>query len=80
MEITEYHSNNYYHKVVVSGCGAAGFTCALYAIHLGVPKENIIACDVHGTVRVGREDLEANPKSYLHRIAAKTDKKTLKVV
>jgi malate dehydrogenase (oxaloacetate-decarboxylating)(NADP+) len=62
----------------VSGCGAAGFTCALYAIHLGIPKENIIACDIHGTVHVGREDLMANPDSYLHRIAIETDKRTLK--
>eukprot|EP01127_Copromyxa_protea_P023499 TRINITY_DN881_c0_g1_i2.p2 TRINITY_DN881_c0_g1~~TRINITY_DN881_c0_g1_i2.p2 ORF type:complete len:273 (-),score=48.00 TRINITY_DN881_c0_g1_i2:663-1481(-) len=37
-------------KVVVSGCGAAGFTCAKYFISLGVKRENLIAVDIKGVV------------------------------
>jgi hypothetical protein len=37
-------------RVVVCGCGAAGFTCAKYFVSLGVKKDNMIAVDV----QVGR--------------------------
>lgn len=33
-------------KVVVCGCGAAGFTCAKYFVSLGVKKDNLLAVDV----------------------------------
>jgi len=64
-------------RVVVSGCGAAGFTCAKYFISLGVKKENIIACDINGTVHVGRADLVADPESYLNEIANDTPLRSL---
>ncbi len=38
-------------RVVVCGCGAAGYTCATYFITLGVKKENLLAVDVK--VRAG---------------------------
>lgn len=33
-------------KVVVCGCGAAGFTCAKYFLSLGVKKKNLICIDL----------------------------------
>jgi hypothetical protein len=33
-------------RVVVCGCGAAGFTCAKYFVSLGVQQHNLIAVDV----------------------------------
>lgn len=33
-------------RVVVCGCGAAGFTCAKYFVSLGVKKENLLAVDI----------------------------------
>jgi malate dehydrogenase (oxaloacetate-decarboxylating)(NADP+) len=32
--------------------------------------------DINGVVHVGREDLEADPASYLHEVASTTDKRT----
>jgi len=57
-------------KVVVCGVGAAGFTCAKYFESLGVRKENLVGVDVDGVVHTEREDLRADPASYLHEIAA----------
>jgi malic enzyme len=33
-------------RVVVCGCGAAGFTCAKYFVSLGVQQQNLLAVDV----------------------------------
>jgi len=63
-------------KVVVCGCGAAGFTCAKYFISLGVKKENLIALDVKGVIYKGRPDLD-DPTNYLCEIAADTPHRTL---
>jgi len=63
-------------KVVVSGCGAAGFTCAKYFITLGVKPENLIACDIRGVVHKGREDLE-DPNNYLNEIATSSSVRSL---
>ena len=63
-------------KVVVSGCGAAGFTCAKYFITLGVKPENLIACDIKGVVHKGREDLE-DKDNYLNEIATDSSVRTL---
>jgi hypothetical protein len=38
-------------RVVVCGCGAAGYTCATYFVTLGVRRENLLAVDVQGVVR-----------------------------
>jgi len=64
-------------RVVVSGCGAAGFTCARHFIRLGVKPENLLACDINGVIYQGRQDLEENPDSYLHEIATTDRARTL---
>jgi len=65
-------------KVVVSGCGAAGFTCAKYFISLGVKPENLIAVDINGVVYKGRPDInEKNKNTYLNEVASSTSKRTL---
>lgn len=64
-------------KVVVSGCGAAGFTCAKYFISLGVKRENLIAVDIKGVVYEGRPDI-TGMSSYLAEVASTTTKRTLK--
>lgn len=65
-------------RVVVSGCGAAGFTCAKYFMLLGVKRENLIACDIKGVIFNGREDLVNNPNNYLHEVATDSTVRTLK--
>eukprot|EP00193_Tetraselmis_chui_P011665 CAMPEP_0177786974 /NCGR_PEP_ID=MMETSP0491_2-20121128/21218_1 /TAXON_ID=63592 /ORGANISM="Tetraselmis chuii, Strain PLY429" /LENGTH=905 /DNA_ID=CAMNT_0019308239 /DNA_START=168 /DNA_END=2886 /DNA_ORIENTATION=- len=62
-------------KVVVCGCGAAGFTCAKYFLSLGVQRKNLICIDVKGVVYAGREDL--NEDNYLTEVASQTEKRTL---
>jgi len=64
-------------KVVVSGCGAAGFTCARHFIRLGVKPENLIATDVNGVVHQGRADLVADPSLYLNEIATTSKARSL---
>jgi len=61
-------------RVVVCGCGAAGFTSAMYFPLLGVKKENITCVDIAGVVYAGRPDV-AN--SYLRAVAVPTEKRTL---
>ena len=39
-------------KVVVCGCGAAGYSCAKQFLALGVSKENLICVDVKVGLRV----------------------------
>eukprot|EP00873_Tetraselmis_striata_P023794 jgi/Tetstr1/444058/TSEL_031996.t1 len=62
-------------KVVVCGCGAAGFTCAKYFLSLGVKKKNLICIDLKGVVYAGREDLTED--NYLCEVAVETEKRTL---
>ena len=61
-------------RVVVCGCGAAGFTCATYFPLLGVKRENIVCVDIAGVVYAGRPDVAT---SYLRAVAVPTDKRTL---
>jgi malate dehydrogenase (oxaloacetate-decarboxylating)(NADP+) len=42
-------------KVVVNGAGAAGLSCIALIKQLGVPHENVIACDREGVIYRGRE-------------------------
>ena len=42
-------------KVVFSGTGAAGMSCANHLVKLGVPIENIWLTDIHGLVFSGRK-------------------------
>jgi malate dehydrogenase (oxaloacetate-decarboxylating)(NADP+) len=61
-------------KVAFSGAGAAGIASAEHYIRLGVRRENIIMCDIHGVIYEGRQE-GMNP--YNSRFAVKTDKRTL---
>ena len=40
-------------EVVFSGAGAAALSCAAHYVRLGVRRENIIMCDIHGVVYKG---------------------------
>jgi malate dehydrogenase (oxaloacetate-decarboxylating)(NADP+) len=60
-------------KVVFSGAGAAGFSCAMYFLSLGVRKENLLMTDINGVVYKGRGDTD-----YLSQIAVDTSLRTLK--
>ena len=61
-------------KVVSTGGGAAGVACLNMLLKLGVLRENIWLCDIHGLVYEGRE-IDMNPQKAL--FAQKTDVRTL---
>ncbi|WP_299358519.1 NADP-dependent malic enzyme [uncultured Paracoccus sp.] len=61
-------------KVVSTGGGAAGIACLNMLIKLGVPRENIWLCDIHGLVHEGR-DVDMNPQKSA--FAQATDLRTL---
>ncbi len=61
-------------RVVFSGAGAAGLATALHYVRLGVRKENITMCDIHGVIYEGRPE-GMNP--YNSRFAVKTSKRRL---
>jgi malate dehydrogenase (oxaloacetate-decarboxylating)(NADP+) len=60
--------------VVFSGAGAAAVATAEHFVRLGVRRENILMCDIHGVLYEGRE-VDVNP--YNARFAAKTSQRTL---
>jgi len=62
-------------KVVLSGAGAAGISCARFYVTLGVKKENIIMCDSRGVIYKGRKE-GMNP--YKEEFASTTKARTLK--
>ncbi|WP_189681548.1 NADP-dependent malic enzyme [Seohaeicola zhoushanensis] len=61
-------------KVVSTGGGAAGIACLNMLLKLGVRRENVWLCDIHGLVYEGRE-VDMNPQKSC--FAQKTDKRTL---
>jgi malate dehydrogenase (oxaloacetate-decarboxylating)(NADP+) len=61
-------------SVVFCGAGGAGVATAAHFVRLGVRRENIVMCDIHGVLYAGRE-IDVNP--YNARFAAKTNKRTL---
>ncbi|SFA77821.1 malate dehydrogenase (oxaloacetate-decarboxylating)(NADP+) [Poseidonocella pacifica] len=61
-------------KIVSTGGGAAGIACLDMLMKMGVKRENIWLCDVHGLVYEGREQ-DMNPQKAAY--AQKTDKRTL---
>lgn len=61
-------------KIVFSGAGAAGLSCAAHYLLLGARRENIIMGDVHGVVYRGRT---IGMDHYMERFAAETDARTL---
>ncbi len=62
-------------KVVLSGAGAAGISCARFYVTLGVKKENVIMCDSRGVIYKGRKE-GMNP--HKEEFASTTKARTLK--
>ncbi|WP_323780007.1 NADP-dependent malic enzyme [Leisingera sp.] len=61
-------------KIVSTGGGAAGIACLNMLVKLGVKRENIWLCDIHGLVYEGREE-DMNPQKAA--FAQSSDKRTL---
>ncbi|WP_418593550.1 NADP-dependent malic enzyme [Ponticoccus sp. (in: a-proteobacteria)] len=64
-------------KVVSTGGGAAGIACLNMLVKLGVKRENIWLCDIHGLVYEGRAE-DMNPQKAA--FAQASDKRTLSEV
>ncbi|WP_304617615.1 NADP-dependent malic enzyme [Paracoccus sp. (in: a-proteobacteria)] len=61
-------------KIVSTGGGAAGIACLDMLLKLGVKRENVWLCDIHGLVYQGRaEDMNPQKAAY----AQPSDKRTL---
>jgi len=56
-------------KVVSAGGGAAGIACLNMLLKLGVKRENIWLCDIHGLVHEGRE-VDMNPQKAAYAQAS----------
>ncbi|TNF60914.1 MAG: NADP-dependent malic enzyme [Rhodobacteraceae bacterium] len=64
-------------KIVSTGGGAAGIACLDMLLKLGVKRENVWLCDIHGLVYEGRaEDMNPQKAAY----AQKTDLRRLEDV
>ncbi|MGB3278448.1 MAG: NADP-dependent malic enzyme [Pseudorhodobacter sp.] len=61
-------------KIVSTGGGAAGIACLNMLLKLGVKRENVWLCDIHGLVYEGREE-DMNPQKAA--FAQASDKRTL---
>jgi len=61
-------------KIVSTGGGAAGIACLNMLLKLGVKRENVWLCDIHGLVYEGRTE-DMNPQKAA--FAQKTDLRTL---
>ena len=61
-------------KIVSTGGGAAGIACLNMLLKLGVKRENVWLCDIHGLVYEGRE-VDMNP--IKSEFAQKSDLRTL---
>ncbi|UZD91579.1 NADP-dependent malic enzyme [Cognatishimia activa] len=61
-------------KIVSTGGGAAGIACLNMLLKLGVKRENVWLCDIHGLVYEGRKE-DMNPQKAA--FAQKSDLRTL---
>ncbi len=61
-------------KIVSTGGGAAGIACLNMLLKLGVKRENVWLCDIHGLVYEGREE-DMNPQKAA--FAQPSDKRAL---
>ena len=60
-------------KVVSTGGGAAGIACLDMLLTLGVKRENVWLCDLHGLVYAGREaDMTAQKAAYAQGTVPRT--------
>lgn len=60
-------------KIVFSGAGAAGISCASMFTKIGILKENIIMCDIDGVLYKGRQGMISQQAVF----AASTDMRTI---
>ena len=61
-------------KIVSTGGGAAGIACLNMLLKLGVKRENVWLCDIHGLIYEGRtEDMNPHKAAF----AQKSDKRSL---
>ncbi|EIL89688.1 bifunctional malic enzyme oxidoreductase/phosphotransacetylase [Rhodanobacter fulvus Jip2] len=51
-------------RIATTGVGAAGISCLDMLVALGVQRENILACDVHGVLHSERTDLDPDKQRY----------------
>ena len=72
LELTEKNIEDV--SIVVNGAGAAGITCARFALLLGAQKENILMCDSRGVIYTGRFGDLSEEKEFF---AADTKRRTL---
>ncbi len=61
-------------RIVSTGGGAAGIACLNMLLKLGVRRENVWLCDIHGLVYAGRE-IDMNPQKAAY--AQPSDKRSL---
>ncbi|WP_408592159.1 NADP-dependent malic enzyme [Paracoccus marcusii] len=61
-------------KIVSTGGGAAGIACLNMLLKLGVKRENVWLCDIHGLVHEDR-DIDMNPQKAAY--AQASDKRSL---
>lgn len=61
-------------KIVISGAGAAAYSCAKHYLNFGVKKENICLCDSIGVIYNGRKE---GMNKYKEQLAVDTDARSL---
>jgi len=61
-------------KLVCSGAGAAALACLNLLVFMGLKRENVTVCDIHGVVYVGRKE-QMDP--YKSEFAQDTSARTL---
>src|SRR3954465_4747710 len=64
-------------KLVNTGGGAAALACLDLLVEMGLKRENITVCDIHGVVHVGRAE---GMDPYKSKYARATDARTLEEV
>ena len=64
-------------KIVINGAGAAALSCANLMRSYGVPRENIIMCDLAGVLYKGRPKLSAAKSGFVSDTSARTLKEAL---
>lgn len=65
-------------RVVVSGAGAAGISCARMFTLIGVRKENIIMLDSRGVIYEGREGLTEEKEEFATSSSVRTLRESMK--
>ncbi len=58
--------------LVCSGAGAAALSCLNLLVFMGMDKNNVTVCDVHGVVSLGRDNMDPYKEVYARDTEAKT--------